>query len=119
MYEISNLPPPPPAATRHSRLGIASFVLAIVAVSVMCVDFIIVAAMGGVNPTNLTFNPIDTALSCTAGLVAMVGLGLGIAAVVQKNEKKVFGVLGLVFNGLYLLGYCAIVAFNVVRIYGS
>jgi len=33
----------------------------------------------------------------------LVGVGLGIAAVVQKKAKKLFGILGLIFNGCLIL----------------
>jgi hypothetical protein len=32
-----------------------------------------------------------------------VGIGLGTAAVAQKKAKKLFGVLGLIFNGCLIL----------------
>ena len=36
--------------------------------------------------------------------LAMVGIGLGIAGVCQRNRKAIFGIIGLVFNGLIILG---------------
>jgi len=37
-----------------------------------------------------------------------VGVGLGIAAVFQKNEKKMFGILGLAINGLIAIPQLAL-----------
>jgi hypothetical protein len=37
-------------------------------------------------------------------LFAVVGAGLGIAGIVQKNRKKLFATLGLIFNALAVLG---------------
>lgn len=42
-----------------------------------------------------------------AVLADLIGIGLGIAAVVQKGTSKTFGILGLIFCGLILLGFCA------------
>ncbi len=120
MTELNYPPlPTPPVAMKHSTLGIISFVLALVAFLVFCIDLIIVLAMGDKNPANLTFNPIDTVLSCMAGFIALVGLALGIAAVVDKKKKKLFGILGLVFSALYLLAYCVLIGINLIRLAGS
>jgi uncharacterized membrane protein (Fun14 family) len=73
---------------------------------------------GGLNVSQ-QYTPIDMILSCVAGLTTLVGLGLGIASVVQKNAKKVFGIIGLVLNGLFLLGYCGIILINLGGLSGS
>jgi hypothetical protein len=41
---------------------------------------------------------------CVALLVALIGVGLGIAGVCQSNRRTVLGIIGLVFNGLIILG---------------
>ena len=41
-------------------------------------------------------------------MAALVGIGLGIAAMVQKGTRKIFGILGLVVSGLILLGLGAL-----------
>ncbi|KAF0107716.1 MAG: hypothetical protein FD146_1347 [Anaerolineaceae bacterium] len=110
-------PPPPPAAQKHSRLGIVSLVLAILAMLIMCVDVVLVLGItGGANiPTEVQY--LDSALSCIAALAALTGLGLGIAAVSRKDAKKLFGILGLVFNAVYLLVYCGLVGFNALSLF--
>ncbi len=119
MYDINYPPPPPPplpAAPKHSVLGIVSFILAILAVTIFCGGVAIYLALGGPGNPPEGFQSIDTIISCGAGFLALVGLGLGIAAVVQKNTKKLFGILGLIFNALYLLAYCVIIVFNLARL---
>jgi hypothetical protein len=62
---------------------------------------------------------VDTALTCASALFALVGLSLGIAAVAQKNAKKVFGILGLVVNALIVLGICTLMGINILSVTGS
>jgi hypothetical protein len=116
MYDTPFTPPPPPAAQKHSRLGIVSLVLAILAMLVMCVDVVIVLGLTGGTNISTEVQYLDTAFSCIAAIAALTGLGLGIAAVSRKDAKKLFGILGLVFNALYLLGYCGLVGYNVLSL---
>ena len=41
-------------------------------------------------------------------VISLVGVGLGIAGVVQKVQSKVFPIIGLVLSALVLLGMCGI-----------
>jgi hypothetical protein len=112
-------PPPPPVEQKQSIMGIISLVLAVIASIIMCVDVALIAGItGGTNIIPET-RLLDAGLSCIAAIIAITGLGLGIAAVIQKNTKRVFPILGLVFNGLYLLGYCGLVAINLFNIAGG
>lgn len=52
-------------------------------------------------------------LTCLAAILTLVGLGLGLAAVIRKEAKRVFGILGLVLNGLFLLVICVLYVINV------
>ena len=121
MYDSSIAPPPPPplpGEQKHSKLGIASFVLAIIALMVVCGDVALAVAMSGGLNVSQNYAPVDTALTCAAALIALVGVGLGIAAVVQKNTKKLFGILGLVFSGLIVLGICGLMGVNLLTLAG-
>lgn len=122
MYD-SNLSysPPPPAEPsieavpqKHSTLGIVSFVLAILAMLIICFDLVLIFSLSGGLMVNQSYGWIDTVLSCLGGILALVALGLGIGALTQKNTKKTFGILGVVFSALFLLGYCAIIGINVI-----
>jgi len=62
---------------------------------------------------------VDSALTCVSALVALAGLALGIAAVARKNTKKVFGILGLVFNALIVLAICAMIGINIMSAAGK
>ncbi len=112
-------PLPPPVEQKHSTLGIISLVLAVIAAIIMCVDVVLIMGItGGVNITPGS-QLVDAGLSCVAAIIAITGLGLGIAATLQKNTKRIFPILGLVFNSLYLLGYCGLVAINLINLSGN
>jgi hypothetical protein len=93
---------------KHSGLGIVSLTLAIGGGVMMAILIFIVAVLensrpGGLDPET----PAGAALMggfCFALLLAMIGVGLGIAGVCQSNRKTVLAILGLVLNGLILLG---------------
>ncbi len=121
MYD-ANLPVPPvvePAQQKQSKLGVIGFILSILAVVMFCIGFLIAFGYGATiavqNPYADPAGLIDTSsplLLLTSGLfccspgLSLVGVGLGIASVVQKTEKKVFGILGLVINGMILVSIC-------------
>jgi hypothetical protein len=44
---------------------------------------------------------------CGPGL-GLVGIGLGIASVIQKTDRKIFGIIGLAINGLIILSICVL-----------
>ena len=101
---------------KHSRLGIASFALSLVVGFLILVLFVVAGVLaqrhggGGQYPG---------AVAVGAGMILLVGLdflaiGLGIAAVCQKERKRLFGVLGLIFSALTVFGSGALVAFGVL-----
>ena len=98
----------PDAPRRHSGLGIASFVLALAVgfgefVLVGIAGFMELNTPGGIDEESPV--AILLGLLLFGGLaVAFVGLVLGIAGIIQGNRKHVFGILGVIFNGLILLG---------------
>ena len=102
------VPPPSPEPRKHSRLGIGSFISAVVALLSIC-PFILLQM--GVQPPIQLSDIIVVTLMGLGGLAALIGTGLGIAAMIQDGTSKTFGILGFVFNvlilGLFLLGFCA------------
>jgi hypothetical protein len=107
--------PAAPGALRHSGLGIASFVVSMLGGPAMFLLLVVAGVMSAQAPNG----QIDEKSAAAVGLglvmiggiiVALIGAGLGIAGVAQKGRKKVFAVLGLVFNGLIVLGVGAIIA---------
>ena len=123
MYD-SSLPPvlPVEGVKKQSRMGIASFVLGILSLLFLCIGFIISISYGvtlGLDNPAATdpFALVDQAspaiiiasvfIYCTP-VISLVGVGLGIAAVVQKKDKKTLGIIGLVINALMLLSGCGL-----------
>lgn len=122
---------------KHSRLGIWSFILAILATLLLVVAFVIIFAVGsqfaeGANPQGLSQQEVQQFFENSPGsgvalVVAVVGLLaspllyllgaiLGIAGVVQGRRKRLFAVIGLVLNGLAFL---AIAGFFVLTLVGA
>jgi hypothetical protein len=97
---------------KHSGLGIASFIIAILSGIFDFVFFVIVGLIGANDPSIDETSPV----AMVVGLIlfaavgfTFIGLGLGIVGVVLPNRNKLFPWLGLVFNALVLLGVVGLV----------
>jgi len=100
---------------KHSRFGIASFILSLVAGLAMCGALVFVILLPGFDTgtqsTHL-FTLVVGLVFCGFFLVDFVAIGLGIAGLFERNRKKVFAILGIVFSsatvlvlaGLFILG---------------
>jgi hypothetical protein len=92
----------------HSGIGIASLVLAVVAGIAMLVIFGIAGVMAGDDVGGFDEeSPAAMALGAfalLAGALTLVGLCLGIGALLQKDRNKLFGVIGIIANALVLVG---------------
>lgn len=111
------VPPPPPIAVKHSGLGIASFIMGILVIIGVCITFGVAGGSANVSTMDTSYDSLMTGiglLACGTIAVALVGLVLGIIAVVQKNTKKVFGIIGLVLNALVFLGLCGVIAIGMI-----
>ncbi|MBA3423342.1 MAG: hypothetical protein ACR2HO_07205 [Rubrobacteraceae bacterium] len=104
---------------KHSKLGVASLVIAILATVVIVVLFVIAAiigasALGGSDPQSLDPQSLQGS-PAFAGL-ALVGIGflvcivlyfvglvLGLVGVFQRRRKRLFAIFGAVANGLAVL----------------
>jgi hypothetical protein len=124
--------PPPENQVKHSKIGIASFVLALLGLFLFCTAMLLALVYGasiGLSNPSIGQDPyqsyqyidqtspvfiISVVLSCCGPILNLVGLGLGIAAVAQKTDKKIFGILGLVISGLVLLTYCGLTVLGLV-----
>ncbi len=108
-------PPAWPAPViKHSGLGIASLILAIVSglsiFAVLILAGVLQASTPGImDEESPVVMMIGFAVIGSAGL-GLIGLGLGIAGLLQSNRQKVAPVLGLILNGLVVLGFCGIMA---------
>ncbi|GEM_PF-1262671 len=128
MYDNTMLasPPPvpepdaPPVVQKQSKLGIAAFVFALLALLMFCIGFVISFGYGfSLAANNPYYNPsmidqsspvilIASGLFCCSPILSLVGVGLGIASVVQKTDKKTLGIISLVINGLIILSVCVL-----------
>ncbi len=118
---------------RHSRMGIASFVISIlVVVAILALVVggpLLISSSEGFDPQS--FDPADpqsvdlsdpavialqvVGLGFIVGvLLSFVGLGLGLAGVIQRRRKRLFAVIGAVLNGLVVLGVLSLVVLGVV-----
>lgn len=111
MYTSPSEPFPPPQPLKHSGIGIASTILAGLSMLLVCLVFVLAFSYGFALAAENPFaqvdvgSPIILALGlvlCSSPLLNLVGLGLGIAAVVQQDRSKLFGVIGLAANILML-----------------
>jgi hypothetical protein len=107
--------PPLLEPKRRPQLGVASFILALISVILACLFFIF--AYWDPNPNygwsiytvlGRGISAVGWIFICGLGISTLTGIGLGIAAVVQKTRSKRFGILGIVFNTLILLGFCVL-----------
>jgi hypothetical protein len=134
MYEPIITPPvtPQPSASskKQSGIGIASFVIIILGVLIFCIAMLITIGYGaplassnplaGLNPYAATDRGtpvliVAFVLSLCGPILFLVGVGLGIAAVLQKNEKKTFGIVGLVISGLVVISFCLLMILGTIR----
>ena len=103
---------------KHSGIGIASFSTSIVSGICMFLLVVIAGVMESSTPGGIdeeSAAAVILGLSIIAFLfISLVALGLGIGGVVQKDRKKIFPILGIVFSsvtllttlGLILVGLC-------------
>ena len=117
----------------HSRMGVASFVIAVLTTVLLVVLFVLIFSAAGqllgnadpqsVTPQdlqrNLEDNPGATGLLGVAGfgiaatpLLYLLGAALGIAGLVQKRRGRLFAALGAILNGLILLGLVVLILFG-------
>jgi hypothetical protein len=93
---------------KHSGLGIASFVVSLLIgasefLLIMIAGVLEAATPGGMDNESLIV--LFIGLFVIVGLFAnLAGVGLGIAGLVQRDRKKVFSALGVVFNGTVIFG---------------
>jgi hypothetical protein len=96
----------------HSGLGIASLVLAAFAVVGLLILIGIAGVMAADAGGELDEDSPELAvlgvLVLGACALTLLGLGLGIGALLQKDRRKTFGIAGVIANGLVLLGAAAL-----------
>ena len=102
------------AKQKHSRLGIASFVLAML-IGILAVGLVVTAGIveasspGGIDEQSAVAIIVGLGIFAIIGL-SFVGCGLGIAGLFQPNRNRLFGILGLIFNTLIIFGLVGLIA---------
>ncbi len=108
-----------PERQGHSKLGISSVIIAVLATFVIVILFIIAGSVAStlfegqdpaaIDPQSLQNSPEATSLAIAgfgilgSFLLYLLGLILGVAGIFQGRKKRLFGILGTVLNGLVLL----------------
>jgi hypothetical protein len=124
MYDSSFAPPPltAPDTRKHSRIGILSFVIGILAALVICLTILLLFGYGFSMALQSPNSPVDQGSPAFLALVflifaspvlSLVGVGVGIGAVMEKSEKKLFGILGLVLNLLIVSAFCLLMVIGI------
>jgi hypothetical protein len=117
---------------KHSGLGIASFILALVAIigiigSVITMVVSVGSAISdpaAINPENPSFAALGPAIAASFGMIisvvlSFVGAILGIVALFQKERAKLFSILGTVFNSLIVFGLIALFLIGIIATVAS
>ncbi|WP_337098962.1 hypothetical protein [Paenibacillus sp. YIM B09110] len=117
---------------KQSKLGIASFIIALVAVLLIILTFVLATTNSAefmefaeeVNSSNGVVTPEDVEalggdilgvivmiMICMFGSmgVALVGVILAFIGIFAKNRRKAFAIIGLVLNGLLIVGAIGLV----------
>ncbi len=105
---VPGQPVPPMEAMKHSGVGIASFIMSILLGIFMFLLIAIAGLMaaeagGAMDEESMGAVILGLFLLAALGL-EVVAIILGIVGMFQKQRKKVFAILGIVFSGLTLVG---------------
>ncbi|QYJ90316.1 MULTISPECIES: hypothetical protein [Shewanella] len=101
---------------KHSGLGIAAFILSIIA-TLLIFGIVTVAGVmeattpGGIDETSPEAIVVGMLIFAFIGL-ALVALGLGIGGLVQKQRKKIFAILGTIFSSVAILATLALIGYG-------
>jgi hypothetical protein len=110
--DIEIMPCQIPTILRHSGLGIASFMISMVIIGLVLFLVFLAAILAIISPDLAELNSMLTRLLAAflmiASLANLVGLVLGIAGMKQIGRKKMYPILGLVFNLMFIAGMIVI-----------
>lgn len=108
-----------PTLPPYSGLGIASFAVSLIAAVLTFAMIGVSAVLAYAQPGSLDE---DSPLSILVGLAIMVcvfaelaAAALGIGTLFQRDRRKLYGVLGLVFATATLVGLVALIVFGLVQ----
>ncbi|EMI17399.1 putative membrane protein [Rhodopirellula maiorica SM1] len=106
-----------PQGKKQSGFGIASFIMSIL-VGIGAFTIILVAGYmeasspEGINEESPIAIIVGLCIFAVIGL-NLLGIGLGVAGLCQPNRSRIFAILGLVFNGMVIMGIIGIMALGV------
>jgi hypothetical protein len=109
--ESDDAPYARPRHRPHSGLGIASFIIGLVVVVIVLLMFLLIGVLASSRAnrnTAETMGVMTGLFVCGGALASLVGLGLGLAGVFQEDRNRTFAVIGLILNGLIILGTAAL-----------
>jgi len=93
----------------HSKVGIAAFAASLLGILVFCIGFAIAFSIGfsgrGVVDQSSSNFQIATVIMCGSLAINIVAMGLGIGSLFQAQQKKTFGIVGLVLSVIILCVY--------------
>lgn len=92
---------------KHSGIGIASFIISIVAGILIFIVLGIAGSIEASTPGGMDENSTEAVMIGLAiiGLLFLnvLSVGLGIGGLLQKERKKIFAILGTVFSSFLIL----------------
>jgi hypothetical protein len=101
-----------PSRLPHSGLGVASFIISLIVI-VLTVLVVLLSVVARANrahhSTADAMLGITLLFGCTGLLACVVGLSLGVAGVFQEDRNRTFAVVGIILNGLVILGTVALI----------
>jgi hypothetical protein len=109
----------PAAPLKHSGLGIASFAVALLIGAGLFMLILVAGVMSLRTPGGRMDEkaPLTMALGCAilVGVLGnLAGLVLGIVGLCQQDRKKLFAILGVIFNGLAVAAVAALIVLGTV-----
>ncbi len=102
----------PMSLNKYSRPGLASFAMVLLIGMIVIAEMIIVQQGQNDPATVRNFRIIDPYLTWVVMFMSVVELILGIAAAKDRQVNRLFGFIGLVMNGLFLLGIITLYVLN-------
>lgn len=93
----------------HSKLGMAAFGMSLLGILIFCIGFAIAFSIGftggGVVDQSSSMFKGATVIMCGSLGINLIALGLGIASLFQAQQKKTFGIIGLILSAIILCVY--------------
>ena len=103
---------------KHSGHGIASFIIAMTIGLFDLSLFVIMVTVGAIVPELIeqgsAFFGVFVSVIMFGFLANIIGVGLGISGLCQRNRKKVFPALGLIFNLMAVIFFVILISIGMM-----